>query len=109
MSKEILINSGIREVRAAVLTGGNVSEIFIERVNKKSAAGNIYKGKVVKVLPGMQSAFVEIGLQRAAFLHIADIYTGSSDELSYEENISEDDNESSFIQNSSIMLLLQKY
>ena len=74
MSKEILINSGIREVRAAVLTGGNVSEIFIERVNKKSAAGNIYKGKVVKVLPGMQSAFVEIGLQRAAFLHIADIY-----------------------------------
>ena len=95
MSKEILINSGIREVRAAVLTGGNVSEIFIERVNKKSAAGNIYKGKVVKVLPGMQSAFVEIGLQRAAFLHIADIYTSSSDELSYEENISEDDSESS--------------
>ena len=65
-------------MRAAVLTGGNVSEIFIERANKKSAAGNIYKGKVVKVLPGMQSAFVEIGLQRAAFLHIADIYTGSS-------------------------------
>ena len=92
MAKEILINSGIREVRAAVLTGGNVSEIFIERLNKKSAAGNIYKGKVVKVLPGMQSAFVEIGLQRAAFLHVADIYTGNSDELSYEENIS-DDNE----------------
>ena len=93
MSKEILINSGIREVRAAILTGGNVSEIFIERLNKKSAAGNIYKGKVVKVLPGMQSAFVEIGLQRAAFLHVADIYTGNSDELSYEENISDDDNE----------------
>ena len=62
MSKEILINSGVREVRAAVLTGGNVSELFIERLNKKSVAGNIYKGKVVKVLPGMQSAFVEIGL-----------------------------------------------
>lgn len=93
MSKEILINSGIREVRAAVLTGGNVSEIFIERVNKKSAAGNIYKGKVVKVLPGMQSAFVEVGLQRAAFLHIADIYTGNNDEITYEENISEDDSE----------------
>ena len=87
MAKEILINSGIREVRAAVLTGGNVSEIFIERLNKKSAAGNIYKGKVVKVLPGMQSAFVEIGLQRAAFLHVADIYTGNSDELSYEEKV----------------------
>ena len=95
MSKEILINSGIREVRAAVLTGGNVSEIFIERANKKSAAGNIYKGKVVKVLPGMQSAFVEIGLQRAAFLHIADIYTGSSDDISYEENIQDDDSEES--------------
>ncbi len=93
MSKEILINSGVREVRAAVLSGGNVSEIFIERLNKKSVAGNIYKGKVVKVLPGMQSAFVEIGLQRAAFLHVADIYTDSDDEFNYENSITEEENE----------------
>ena len=92
MSKEILINSGIREVRAAVISGGNVSELFIERLNKKSVAGNIYKGKVVKVLPGMQSAFVEIGLQKAAFLHVADIYTGSNDEINYDEEISDDEN-----------------
>lgn len=77
--KEILINSNSKEVRAAVMDGGNVSELFIERINKKSVAGNIYKGKVVKVLPGMQSAFVEIGLQRAAFLHVADIYAENSD------------------------------
>lgn len=77
--KEILINSNSKEVRAAVLDGGNVSELFIERINKKSVAGNIYKGKVVKVLPGMQSAFVEIGLQRAAFLHVADIYAENAD------------------------------
>lgn len=77
--KEILINSNSKEVRAAVMDGGNVSELFIERINKKSVAGNIYKGKVVKVLPGMQSAFVEIGLQRAAFLHVADIYAENAD------------------------------
>ncbi len=91
MSKEILINSGVREVRAAVLTGGNVSELFIERLNKKSVAGNIYKGKVVKVLPGMQSAFVEIGLPKAAFLHVADIHTANQDDISYEEAIINDD------------------
>ncbi len=92
MSKEILINSGLREVRAAVIAGGNVSELFIERLNKKSVAGNIYKGKVVKVLPGMQSAFVEIGLPKAAFLHVADIYSGSQDDINYEEEITEEEN-----------------
>lgn len=90
MSKEILINSGFREVRVAVLDGGNVSELFIERINKKSVAGNIYKGRVVKVLPGMQSAFVEVGLQRAAFLHVADLYKEDTD-LSYEEESSDEE------------------
>lgn len=90
MSKEILINSGVREVRAAVLDGGNISELFVERINKKSAAGNIYKGRVVKVLPGMQSAFVDVGLQRAAFLHAADIHSGS-DDISYMDEISDDE------------------
>ncbi len=79
MQKEILINSTSNEVRAAVMENGNLSEILIERLNKKSVAGNIYKGKVVKVLPGMQSAFVEVGLHRAAFLHVADIYVENAD------------------------------
>ena len=83
MPKEILVNSNADEVRVAVLDGGNISELFIERINKKSVAGNIYKGKIVKVLPGMQSAFIEIGLQRAAFLHIADIYMENSDMMPF--------------------------
>ena len=81
--KEILVNSNSKEVRATVLDGGNVSEIFIERINQKSVVGNIYKGKVTKVLPGMQSAFVEVGLQRAAFLHIDDIYQENSDNIMF--------------------------
>ncbi len=83
MQKEILINSTANEVRAAVMDNGNISEILIERINKRSVAGNIYKGKVVKVLPGMQSAFVEVGLHRAAFLHVADIYVENSDIVPY--------------------------
>ncbi len=83
MPKEILVNSNADEVRVAVLDGGNISELFIERINKKSVAGNIYKGKIVKVLPGMQSAFIEIGLQRAAFLHIADICLENSDMMPF--------------------------
>ncbi len=69
----ILINHTSHEVRAAVLSQGTVSEFFVERSRKRTAVGNIYKGKVVKVLPGMQSAFVDIGLSKAAFLHIADM------------------------------------
>jgi ribonuclease G len=73
MYKSILINSAPHEVRAAVLEGGTVQELFIERSRKRTVVGNIYKGKVVKILPGMQSAFVDIGLSKAAFLHVADI------------------------------------
>ncbi|MDR2869697.1 MAG: Rne/Rng family ribonuclease [Deferribacteraceae bacterium] len=73
MPKVILINSAPHEVRAAVLSAGTVHELFIERSRKRTVVGNIYKGKVVKVLPGMQSAFVDIGLQKAAFLHVADM------------------------------------
>ena len=96
MPKEILVNSNADEVRVAVLDGGNISELFIERISKKSAAGNIYKGKVVKVLPGMQSAFVEVGLQKAAFLHVADIYMENSDRVPYidDDAESQEDEES---------------
>ncbi|MDI6890552.1 MAG: Rne/Rng family ribonuclease [Thermodesulfovibrionales bacterium] len=73
MGSEILINATREETRVALLEGGQVVEFYIERKQDASLVGNIYKGKVVKVLPGMQSAFVDIGLEKAAFLYITDI------------------------------------
>ncbi|MFN3739591.1 MAG: ribonuclease E/G [Thermodesulfovibrionales bacterium] len=73
MQNEILINSTKEEVRVALLEGGQVVEFYVERRRGASLVGNIYKGKVVKVLPGMQSAFVDIGLEKAAFLYVGDI------------------------------------
>lgn len=74
MTDEILINVTPRETRVAVLESGVLQELFVERVNKRGLVGNIYKGRVSRVLPGMQAAFVDIGLDRAAFLHAADIW-----------------------------------
>ncbi len=74
MSNEILINVTPQETRVAVLEQGVVQELHMERVSARGLVGNIYVGRVARVLPGMQSAFVEIGLERAAFLHIADIW-----------------------------------
>ena len=74
MSEEILINVTPQETRVAVLTAGVVQELLIERTASRGLVGNIYMGRVARVLPGMQSAFIEIGLERAAFLHVADIW-----------------------------------
>jgi ribonuclease G len=74
MSDEILVNVTPQETRVAVLSAGQVQELVIERAASRGLVGNIYMGKVARVLPGMQSAFVEIGLERAAFLHVADIW-----------------------------------
>ncbi len=73
MSEEILINVTPRETRVALLENGVLQEIFIERARRRGLVGSIYKGKVCRVLPGMQAAFVDIGLERAAFLHASDI------------------------------------
>lgn len=73
MSDEILVNVGPTETRAALIENGVVQEIYIERVQRKGYVGNIYLGKVVRVLPGMQAAFVDIGQERAGFIHAADI------------------------------------
>jgi ribonuclease G len=72
-SEEILINVMPRETRVAVVENGVLQEIFIERERKRGLVGNIYKGRICRVLPGMEAAFVEIGLERAAFLHASDI------------------------------------
>ncbi|GMV30327.1 MAG: hypothetical protein AMXMBFR59_24520 [Rhodanobacteraceae bacterium] len=73
MSEEILINVTPRETRVAVVENGMLQEVHIERAQRRGYVGNIYKGKVSRVMPGMQAAFVEIGLERAAFLHASDI------------------------------------
>ena len=73
MSIEILINAGLREARAAVVENGVLQEVFIERASRRGFTSNLYKGRVSRVLPGMQAAFVEIGLERTAFLHASDI------------------------------------
>jgi len=72
--EDILINITPQETRVAVLLAGVVQELHIERTASRGLVGNVYVGKVARVLPGMQSAFVDIGLERAAFLHVADIW-----------------------------------
>src|SRR5258708_657565 len=74
MNEQILINVTPQETRVAVTELGAVQELHIERDSSRGLVGNIYLGRVCRVLPGMQSAFVEIALARAAFLHVADIW-----------------------------------
>jgi ribonuclease G len=73
MSREIVINATKHESRIAVLDEGQVVELWIERTRHRTIVGNIYKGRVTKVLPGMQSAFVDLGLERDAFLYVSDV------------------------------------
>ncbi|MBI5682325.1 MAG: Rne/Rng family ribonuclease [Deltaproteobacteria bacterium] len=74
VKNEILINHNPFETRVAILESGHLKEFYIERTKDKGIVGNVYKGRVVKVLPGMQAAFVDIGLERTAFLHVQDVY-----------------------------------
>jgi ribonuclease G len=76
VSEEILINVTPQETRVAITGAGVVQELLIERAASRGLVGNIYVGRVARVLPGMQSAFVDIGLERAAFLHVGDIRAG---------------------------------
>ncbi|KAA1176350.1 ribonuclease G [Marinobacter salinexigens] len=78
MSEEILINVTPVETRVALVENGMLQEAYIERTSRKGIVGNIYKGKVVRVLPGMEAAFVDIGLERAAFIHASDVVVSQS-------------------------------
>ncbi|MDD5058901.1 MAG: ribonuclease G [Sideroxydans sp.] len=78
MSEEILINVTPQETRVAVMQQGVVQELHIERGSQRGLVSNVYVGKVKRVLPGMQSAFIDIGLERSAFLHVADIWENSN-------------------------------
>jgi ribonuclease G len=73
-AQDILINWTPHETRVAVIENGAVQELHLERALERGLVGNVYQGKVVRVLPGMQSAFIDIGLERAAFLHVADLH-----------------------------------
>ncbi|MEO1881920.1 MAG: ribonuclease G [Methylococcales bacterium] len=86
MSEEILINVTPPEIRVAVIENGVLQELIIERGKQRGLVGNIYKGQVCRVLPGMQAAFVDIGLDRAAFLHISD-FSNKELEKTGSENI----------------------
>ncbi|MDY6822330.1 MAG: Rne/Rng family ribonuclease [Thermodesulfobacteriota bacterium] len=89
MSKELIINATTSETRVALLEDGTVVEFFMERGNHLNISGNIYKGRVHRVLPGMQAAFVDIGLQQAAFIYVTDVFPESTRE--YETIFNETD------------------
>src|SRR6267142_4862283 len=78
MSNLLVINASGQETRVALIEQGTIAEYYLERKNEKGIVGNIYKGKVVRVLPGMQAAFVDIGLDKAAFLYVGDIVSDPS-------------------------------
>lgn len=82
MKEDILINITPQETRIAIISEGTTQELHIERSLTRGLAGNIYLGRVVRVLPGMQSAFIDIGLERAAFLHIDDIFEAHQNKTS---------------------------
>ncbi len=74
MPAEVIINSDFYETRVALVENGQVAELYVERTSDRGIAGNIYRGRVVRVLPGMQAAFVDIGLEKAAFLYVSDVH-----------------------------------
>ena len=74
MGAELVINAASHETRIALIENGTIAELYIERSREKGIVGNIYKGRVIRVLPGMQAAFVDIGLEKAAFLYVADVF-----------------------------------
>ncbi|MGB9080092.1 MAG: Rne/Rng family ribonuclease [Desulfuromonadaceae bacterium] len=103
MGAELVINAASHETRIALIENGTIAELYIERSREKGIVGNIYKGRVIRVLPGMQAAFVDIGLEKAAFLYVADVfdaieeyesllYSGSKkDDEPVEETVEESD------------------
>ena len=84
MNKELYVSSTPHETKVALMEDDQLAEVFYERENEYTLAGSIYKGRVTRVLPGMQSAFVDIGLERDAFLYVSDFLELTGDEDSEE-------------------------
>lgn len=92
MDAELLVSRALGETRVALLEGGVTQEVYLEREHERSVVGNIYRGRVTRVLPGMQAAFVDIGLPRAAFLYVDDIvYPHGEDEREEGEDLDSDE------------------
>ncbi len=89
MPNALVLNCSPHEVRCALLEDGKVAELFIDRRKDQSLVGNVYKGRVIRVLPGMQAAFVDIGLERAAFLYVDDIAENTTRHGSLTSTVSE--------------------
>ena len=75
MNKEMIISSNGHETRVAILEDDQLAEMFVERERNRGVVGNVYKGRVSKVLPGMQSSFIDLGLERDGFLYVSDVIT----------------------------------
>src|ERR1051325_6151912 len=73
MNKEMIISSNGHETRVAILEDDQLAELFVEREQNRGVVGNVYKGRVSKVLPGMQSSFIDLGLDRDGFLYVSDV------------------------------------
>ena len=80
MGKELVISSNRHETKVAILEDDQLVEVFFQRANEYSLAGSIHKGRVTRVLPGMQSAFVDLGLERDTFLYVSDFFEDSGEE-----------------------------
>src|SRR5262245_28033001 len=89
MTKEMIISSNGHETMVAILEDDLAAEIFIERERQRGVVGNVYKGRVSKVLPGMQSSFIDVGLERDGFLYVAEVI----DTLEEFEKLAGDDDE----------------
>src|ERR1051325_1597686 len=88
MAKELIISANVHEKKVAIIEDGVVTEFYVERRDEnQGVVGNLYKGRVMKVLPGMQSAFVDIGLERDAFLYVSDFteFMEEEDEIDFRE------------------------
>ncbi len=96
MLKELVVNAAPHETRVALLENGTIVEVFIEREDETSIAGNIYKGRVQRVLPGMQAAFVDIGFDQAAFIYVDDVLDTAGHKMyqKFEQDTDTDNNDS---------------
>ncbi len=97
MLKELVVNAAPHETRVALLENGTIVEVFIEREDETSIAGNIYKGRVQRVLPGMQAAFVDIGFDQAAFIYVDDVLDTASHKM-YQKFEQDNESESNNLQ-----------
>ena len=94
MYKQLIINVSEHETRVAHLEDGTISELYIDRGDDSDVTGNIYKGRVLRVLPGMQAAFVDIGLNQAAFIYVDDVYTDDFKEYEHMFEIDSEEEDS---------------